>query len=163
MLDLFAPDITITTKRTYLGSVSEESRCRMKFFYLNHDEFERWDVQILKTDGTPGLNLTYSVKEFLMSFSLKGTRNNGLYVARFSNIRRKALEKENELTLSICFEEYKIDIYEPIKEYDIKLNWEKGRPLHDVWIILAESVLEDFLGVKNESENPLIEGRLLKR
>ena len=163
MLDLITYNTKEVTGRVYLGSTYEESRSKMKFFYLNHDEseFERWDANLMHSDGKPGLSLTYSVKDFLISFSVKKTRSSKLYVARFSNIKRKVLEKENEITLSVSFEEYAVDGYNKIKSYDMLVSWGKGAPLHDLWITLANSVLEDFLGIKNESDDLLLKGRLL--
>lgn len=164
MFNLFTNNMNELMGRVYLGYTYEESKSKMKFFYLNHDEseFERWDTQLLHADGKPGLSLTYGIKEFMISFSVKKTRSSDLYIARFSNMKRKVLENVNEILLSISFEKFELNGYTQIKSYDMKVNWEKGRPLHDVWTVLADSLLEDFLGIKNGSENLLLEGRLLK-
>ena len=158
-----------TDKRIHVGKLKTNNRNKIDYLYLNETkaDVEKWTVQLTGLAGTGSISLTYGVKEFSILASYKSVHSDGTYLARFTGIKRKAVEGLNHITLNMQLLEHRWDkeklefqdylVTECINEVD----WPKGKPLHELWEALANSVLELLLGVETRRNNDLLlSGRL---
>jgi len=165
VFDLLNVPETIKTelpRRVYLGELAMQDRSSKRVFYLNNveSEFERWDLKLLDENGKPSINLTYGIKNFIISMNLLKTRGSGLWVARCTDMKRKVVEEGNQINLTITIEKFTLEDYVAIEEFNFVTVYPKGQALHHLWEMVADSALEQLLDVKNETDSPFFSGRL---
>lgn len=146
-----AEEVNELAGRVYLGKGAKANYSALSYFYLNHDdsEVERWDARLLDLKNERSFSLTYGIKEFMIQFKVYKTRSQDLYKAYFTNVKKKANEEVNHLTMDFRLE----NNGEVIQTYKIETDWEKGKPLHSLWEVLANSTLENYLKVENKGDN----------
>lgn len=154
-----------SNKRIHAGTLKTNHRNKIDYIYLNETkaDIEKWTVQLMKVEGIGSISsLTYSVKEFSLVLDLNSIHSRGIYIARFTGMKRKQVEGLNHITLNMQLCERDLGEEYLVSECINEIDWPKGKPLHELWEALANSTLELLLGVENKNDNSdmLISGKL---